>query len=100
MTRATRPSTSRWLPPVASPRVYWNKRHRVFFGKYRLNGRWKNKLVPVNIDAEGPAYIWFRAWFEALERTGVESVNDEIKVDERKTIRKLAKRWLDWKRET
>jgi integrase len=100
MTRAQRPPAARWEPPVAAPKVYWNKRHRVFFGKYRLNGRWKTKTVPVNVDSEERATNWFGAWFKALQQTGVEPVNDEVKADDRKTIRRLTKRWLDWKRET
>lgn len=99
MSRAKRPTTARWEPPVAAPKVYWNKRHRVFFGKYKLNGRWKNKMVPVNVDTEEGALVWFQTWFDALSTTGVEPVNSEIKADDRKTIRRIAQRWLDWKRE-
>lgn len=99
MSRATRPTTARWEPPVAAPRIYWNKRHRVFFGKYKLSGRWKNKTVPANVEGQEAALSWFQAWFAALVRTGVEPMNDEVRADDSKTIRRLAQRWVDWKRE-
>ena len=99
MSRSTRDQASAPIPKVVvAPRVYWDKRHRVFFGKYRLNGHWKNKVVPVNLDTEEKATHWFHVWVLQFEQTGVEPVNDEVKV-ERKTIRNLAKRWLAWRRE-
>jgi hypothetical protein len=43
--------------------------------------------------------VWFRGWFETLQLAGVEAANDAVRSAERKTIRVVAKRWLDWKRE-
>lgn len=82
------------------PKVYWNKRHRVFFGKYKLHGRWKNKVIPVCIDTEEKATKWFALWLEKLEADHVEPINDLIVVDERKTIRNLGDRWLTWRKQT
>lgn len=79
------------------PKVYWNKRQRVFFGKYKLNGQWKNKVIPVCIDTEEKATKWFAMWLEKLEADRVEPVNDQVQLDERKTIRNLGDRWLIWK---
>lgn len=81
------------------PKVYWDRRHRVFFGKYKLNGRWKNKLVPVCIDDKEKALQWFTLWLDKLHHDGVEPINDGIQLDERKTIRNLADRWLKWKKD-
>jgi integrase len=81
------------------PKVYWNARHRVFFGKYKHGGRWKNKVVPVSIDDREKATLWFAAWLRRLGETGVEPVNGEVQVSERKTVRSLADRWLKWKKE-
>lgn len=83
---------------TAAPRIYWDKRHRVFFGKYKVDDRWKNKLVPVNVTTEEDAANWFRLWIQRFEQTGVEPVNHEVRI-ERKTIRNLAQRWLAWKGE-
>jgi integrase len=82
------------------PKVYWSKRHRVFFGKYKLHGCWKNKVVPVCIDTEEKATKWFTLWLEKLEADHVEPINDMIVVDERKTIRNLGDRWLTWKKQS
>ena len=54
------------------PKVYWNGRHRVYFGKYKLNGSWKNKLVPVCIDDEIKATKWFAIWLKRLGENGIE----------------------------
>ena len=82
-----------------APKVYWNGRHRVFFGKYKLNGKWKNKLVPVSIDDQDKATKWFSVWLRRLEDSGVEPVNDEVQIDHRKTMRSLSGQWLRWKKE-
>lgn len=82
-----------------APKVYWNGRHRVFFGKYKVLGRWKNKLVPVSIDDKERATEWFALWLKMLDKTGVEPVNDEVHLDTRKTIRSLSGQWLRWKQE-
>jgi integrase len=81
------------------PKVYWNARHRVFFGKYKRDGVWRNKLVPVNIDDEHKATLWFAAWLRGLAKTGVAPVNGEVTLEERKTIRSLGDLWLRWQSE-
>ncbi len=81
------------------PKVYWSKRHRVFFGKYKVHGNWKNKVIPVCIDTEEKATKWFTLWLEKLEADHVEPVNDQVHLDERKTIRNLGDRWLTWKKQ-
>ena len=48
------------------PKVYWNGRHRVYFGKYKLDGKWKNKLVPVSVDDKEKATQWFAVWLRGL----------------------------------
>lgn len=82
----------------ADGRIYWNRRHRVFFAKYKVADQWKTKTLPVTCDTEEKAREWFKVWRDARDRTGVEPLNQDVVVDNRKTIRKLSKTWLDWKK--
>lgn len=82
----------------ADGRIYWSRRHRVFFAKYKVGDQWKTKTLPVTCDTEEKARDWFRSWRGTRDRAGVDPLNQDVVVDNRKTIRKLSSAWLDWKR--
>jgi integrase len=103
-TYARRKLSDRSPAPRASPidtdaRVYWDDRHRAFFGKHKRDGAWRNKFVPVSIDNEEDAAQWFACWLRGLEETGVEPLNEDVIIRVPKTLRSLADRWLAWKKE-
>lgn len=77
------------------PNVTWNRHHRVYQGKYKVNGKWKTKVVPVNVQDEREAKVWFAQFLSSFTSTGVAPVNEEVVIDRRKTIRSLADRWLE-----
>jgi len=97
--KRSEPPAPRADPIDTGPRIYWDEKHRAFFGQYKRGGAWKNKFVPVSIDSEEEATQWFSSWLRGFEETGVEPLNKDVIARVPKTVRSLAERWLAWKRE-
>jgi integrase len=86
-------------PSLSTPteKVYFNRQHRIFFAKYKRDGLWKTKTLPVSCNTPEKAIIWFRCWKTKLETSGEEPSKQDIDLSAGKTIRAISDRWIAWK---
>lgn len=72
-------------------RAYWSATDRVWFIKFKRDGRWHQKQVPVSAASEPQALQWASSWIEQQRLSIIASGPA--------TIRSVAPRWLEWKKE-
>lgn len=76
------------------PRVHFNARKKMFQGKALLDGRWKTKAVPVNIQEPRAAQRWFDEWYAQSLAQGAVLQNAAVAATPKKTFRSLMPQYL------
>lgn len=77
-------------------KVYFSKKDKSYFARYKSGKTWKSKFVPVSVDNQIDAEQWFQEWHKTTVTLGFPAANDAV-LKPVVTMEAYYDRWLDYK---